>query len=91
MPAKKISISIDRCRERQFDLSINGLSYGEYMHLGNAKMLAGFGQGLLLDLQQQGIIDPSIQITFTDNSEKKNAGISGNIEEAVRARGTRPA
>lgn len=66
----RISISIDRCRARQFDLTVNGLSYGEYMHLGNAKMLAEFAQGLLLDLQAAGIIGQSFVITTTINPER---------------------
>jgi hypothetical protein len=85
---KRIQISIERCRARQFDLSVNGLSYGEYMHLGNAKMLAEFAHGLLLDLQLHGILSKEYSINLLMKTEPNNADVSGNVEEAVRAEGT---
>lgn len=85
---KEIRISIERCRERQYDLSVNGLSYGEYMHRSNAKMLAEFAHGLLLDLQARGIVSKDFRITLLMNMERPNADVPGNAEEAVRTEGT---
>lgn len=62
--AKKILISLERVRARQYNLTVNHLSYGEFMHRQRAVDHAEFLQGVLLDLQASGIIAKSLTVTL---------------------------
>lgn len=55
------------------------------MHLGNAKMLAEFAHGLLLDLQEHGIVSKEYTINLLIKTEPTNADVSRDSEEEVRA------
>lgn len=76
MTEKRIHISVERQAGRRHELSVNDLSYGGFMHRQNAINLARFGAGLLLDLQQAGILSKDYSITL-DTEDKPHDAVPG--------------
>ncbi len=64
--SNSVTISLQRTRERQYELTVGEYSYGEWMSYLRAKDLGEHIYSVLCDLKESGIISEDTRINFVD-------------------------